>query len=118
MQSIMGALLTAGYASAATSEIADAPDSAKVTDSIQSQLTKSYSSAANAATQYPQNADQIIAGAREAFTQGQDWAYVVGIVFVLGGAALVYFLFPKPEEETELLASYHRQDAVGSPSIS
>jgi EmrB/QacA subfamily drug resistance transporter len=112
MQSIMGTLLTAGYASAFASEIASSPDSSKVTDSVQSQLTKSFSSAELTAQQYPQYANQIIAGAREAFIDGQDWAYLSGIIFVALGALVVFFLFPKPEQERELLASYHEMDTA------
>jgi hypothetical protein len=112
MQSIMGTLLTAGYASAFASEIASSPDSSKVTDSVQSQLTKSFSSAELTAQQYPQYANQIIAGAREAFIDGQDWAYLSGIIFVALGALVVFFLFPKPEQERELLASYQEMDTA------
>ena len=65
MQSVLGALLTAGYAAAVSSAIADSPESGEITDNVQSQLTKSFSSAANVAEQYPQYAQQIIAGAEE-----------------------------------------------------
>ena len=46
----------------------------------QSQLLRSYSSAEATAAQYPQYADQITTAAREAFTQGQNWAYLAGAV--------------------------------------
>src|SRR5262249_4501738 len=47
MQSILGAVLTAGYAAAASSEIANAPASvqSKLTDNVQAELEKSFSSA-------------------------------------------------------------------------
>ena len=45
MQSVLGALLIAGYASAFSSAIASSPDSDKVSASVQSELTKSFSSA-------------------------------------------------------------------------
>ena len=54
MQSIFGALLTAGYAAAASAAIASSPEQAKVTDNVQGELTKSFSSAADLAAQYPQ----------------------------------------------------------------
>ena len=63
MQSIFGALLTAGYAAAVASAIASAPDEQQITDSVQSQLTKSFSGAEAIAEQYPQYADAITAGA-------------------------------------------------------
>jgi len=67
MQSILGALLTAGYAAAA---------------------------------------------AKTSFLQGDQWAYTAGIVAILIGAAIVFFLFPKREEEERLLASYHADDTA------
>ncbi len=45
MQSIMGALLTAGYASAIATAIAGSPDQKLVTDQVQAELEKSFASA-------------------------------------------------------------------------
>ena len=33
---------------------------------------------------------------KQSFVDGQDWAYVAGIIAIVLGAALVFFLFPKP----------------------
>ena len=110
MQSILGALLTAGYAAAVATAIAAAPDKDKITDNVESQLTKSFTSAEEIAEQYPQYATQITAGAKESFLDGADWAYTAGIVAILVGAALVFFLFPKHDEEERLLAAYHAED--------
>jgi hypothetical protein len=117
MQSIMGALLTAGYAAAAAKAIAGSPSSSQVTASVQSELTKSYSSAADIARQYPQYSKQITQAARDSFVQGQDWAYVAGIVAVLLGGALVFLLFPRREAELEALAAYEAADAVGRACV-
>jgi MFS transporter, DHA2 family, multidrug resistance protein len=112
MQSIFGAVLTAGYAAAAGSLISSsgkdlAPDT-------QAELTKSFSSAADTASRYPQSTqDAIISGAKTAFLQGDQWAYTAGIVAVVLGAAIVFFLFPKRDDEQRLLAEYHTQDAAG-----
>ena len=35
-----------------------------------------------------------------------------GIVAILVGAALVFFLFPKRDEERRLLAQYHTEDTA------
>ncbi|MCP2636924.1 MFS transporter [Microbacterium sp. HD4P20] len=110
MQSILGALLTAGYASSVATLVAQSPDSDQVTSSVQSQLTKSFSSAANIAEQYPQYSDAIVQAAKESFEQGQQWAYLAGVVAVLLGAALVFWKFPKAQRERELLAEYHVED--------
>jgi MFS transporter, DHA2 family, multidrug resistance protein len=110
MQSIFGALLTAGYAAAFTAQIAASPDADQVTNSIQSQLTKSFSSAAAIAERYPQYSAQITEGARSSFLSGADWAYTAGIIATLIGAVIVFFLFPKRDRELQLLASYHAAD--------
>ena len=112
MQSILGALLTAGYAAAATAAIGASSDAKQVTDSVSAELTKSFASAESVGQQYPQYASQITAAARASFLQGDDWAYAAGIVAVLLGAMLVYFLFPKKEEEQALLSEYHVRDTV------
>ena len=110
MQSIFGAVLTAGYAAAATAAIATSGKD--VNDSVQNQLTKSFAGAESVAQQYPQYASQITAAAKKSFLQGDRWAYTAGIVAVLLGAALVAFLFPRKAEEEALLASYHAEDAA------
>jgi DHA2 family multidrug resistance protein-like MFS transporter len=112
MQSILGALLTAGYASAVSAAIANAPNQQQITDSVQAELTKSFASAADTAQQYPQYANQIIAGAKKSFLDGADWAYTAGIIAILLGAAVVYFLFPRKADEERLLAEYEAQDAA------
>jgi hypothetical protein len=111
MQSILGALLTAGYAAAATAAIASSPQQSHVTTNVQGELTKSFSSAAEAASQYPQYKSQIIAGAKTSFLQGDQWAYTAGIVAIMLGAALVFFMFPKREREQALLDQYGSEDA-------
>ena len=115
MQSIFGALLTAGYASAAGALIASSGKN--VTDTTQAELTKSFSSAANTASSYPPSVQEnIIAGARTAFLHGDQWAYSAGIVAILLGAVLVFFLFPRKQEEAELLERYHIEDAAPTRS--
>ena len=115
MQSILGALLTAGYATAAASAVRSAPHS--VSTSVESELTKSFSSAAAVAEQHPQYAQSIIEGARGAFLQGDAWAYVAGIVAIALGALLVATRFPDKQGEADLLAAYAKEDGP-SPSSS
>jgi protein-S-isoprenylcysteine O-methyltransferase Ste14 len=110
MQSIFGALLTAGYASAASAMIAQSGKN--VSDSVANELTKSFDGAQAVAAQHPQYSSQIVAAAKTAFLQGDQWAYLAGIVAVLVGAAIVWFCFPERERERDLLASYAREDAA------
>jgi hypothetical protein len=112
MQSLFGALLTAGYAHAVSALIATAPNKQQLTDGVQEQLTKSFASAADTAQQYPQHSQQIIAGARQSFIDGQRWAYFAGVVAIVIGAAIVRLWFPAKDEEQTLLAQYHEQDAT------
>jgi DHA2 family multidrug resistance protein-like MFS transporter len=115
MQSIFGALLTAGYAAAAGAAIA--ASGKNVNNQVQAELTKSFSSAADTAARYPTSVqDQIIAGAKAAFLQGDQWAYLAGIVAVLLGAALVFVKFPGRDQERQLLAEYRAQDS-GAPPV-
>ena len=113
MQSIFGALLTAGYAAAVSAEIAASDKN--ITDSTQAALTKSFDSAEAVAEQHPQYADAIIAGAKQAFLDGDDWAYSAGVVAIVLGAVLVFFMFPKHDDERRLLAEYHAQDTAAEP---
>ena len=84
---------------------------------VESEFTKSFSSAADTAARYPPSIqDNIIAGAKTAFLQGDQWAYTAGIVAVLLGAALVWFKFPKRDDEQRLLATYHAQDTGETPA--
>ncbi|MCG2623821.1 MFS transporter [Arthrobacter sp. I2-34] len=111
MQSILGALLTAGYASAFFATIAASPDADQVSANVQAELTKSFASAEVTAQQYPQYADQIIAAAKASFLAGDDWAYLAGLIAIVLGALLVFFMFPRRDVEQELLRRYHAEDA-------
>jgi MFS family permease len=112
MQSILGAVLTAGYASAIAGAVAGSPDASKVTDQVEGELTKSFSSAVDTAQRYPEYQDQIVAAATSSFLQGDDWAYLAGIIAIVIGALLVFFLFPSKEREEALLRRYHEEDTA------
>jgi DHA2 family multidrug resistance protein-like MFS transporter len=112
MQSIFGALLTAGYAAAFASAIGGAPSAEQqlITSNITAELEKSFSGAAEVAQQYPQYSTQIMAAAKYSFLVGDRWAYLAGIAAVLLGGALIFFKFPKKDEERKLFAGYSAED--------
>lgn len=112
MTSIFGALLTAGYAKAVADQLSNAPQ--QISNSVETTLQKSYSSATAFAGQYPQYSAQIISGAKTSFLAGDHWAYLAGIIAILFGAAIVFYKFPKMDEEKELLAQYHEEDSKQS----
>ena len=112
MQSIFGALLAAGFAASMAAAIATAPtaDQQAMTASVQSQLEMSYASAQDIAAEYPQYATQITTAAKESFLAGDDYAYIAGIIAVLLGATVVFFKYPKKEDEHKLEAQFHAED--------
>jgi hypothetical protein len=108
-KSLFGALLVVGYATAMAASLA-AANVTEAPSAVTSGLEISYAGAQSVATQYPQYAEQITAAARAAFLSGGQYAYIAGIIAVLAGAALVFFLFPKRDKERELIAQYHQED--------
>ena len=114
MQSIFGALLAVGFAAAMGAAIAASPDSAQVTASVTSQLEMSYASAETIAAQYPQYATQITAAAKTSFLAGDQYAYIAGIIAVLIGAVLIFFKYPKKDEEGKVLAAIHARGHGGT----
>lgn len=110
MQSILGALLTAGFATAVAKTIEASPNSNKVTTQVEGELTKSFSSAEAVAKQYPQYSEAIIKGARKSFVDGADWSYAAGIIAILVGGTIVFLRFPGVEDEKQLLARYREED--------
>jgi MFS family permease len=118
MQSIFGAILTAGYAAAATAAITSSGQD--VSASVQNQLTKSFAGAADIAKSFPASQQQaIIAAAKTSFLQGDQWAYAAGIIAVLLGGVVVFFFYPHKAQEKRLLEEYHSIDVsepVAAPS--
>ena len=110
MQSILGALLTAGYADAFSSAIANDPNGKHISQDVQSELTKSFASAEQVAQQHSQYSDQIVAAAKSSFLRGDDWAYAAGLIAVVIGFVLVFFCFPRHDKERQLLQEYHAED--------
>jgi hypothetical protein len=78
---------------------------------VRNQLEKSFSGASQVAERYPRYAEEITHAARGSFLSGSDWAYAAGILSILLGASLVFFLFPGRDREKELLAGYAAEDS-------
>jgi DHA2 family multidrug resistance protein-like MFS transporter len=118
MTSIFGAFLAAGYAAAFASAIAGTPASEQqlISISIETELLKSYSGAAGVAMQSPEYATKIMAAAKTSFLAGDHWAYIAGIIAILVGGALVFFKFPRKDEEIMMLAKFHAEDTGNNVS--
>jgi DHA2 family multidrug resistance protein-like MFS transporter len=107
--SFFGALLAIGYASAMAASLAASNDPG-APSAVTGGLEMSYAGAQSVAAQYPQYAEQITAAAKTAFLAGDQYAYIAGILAVLIGGVLVFFVFPKKDKERELTAEYRIQD--------
>lgn len=116
MTSIMGAVLTAGYAAAIASQVAASPQRGQVTSQTESTLQKSFSNAEAIASQYPHYQQQIFAAAKKSFLDGANWAYAVGIIAAVLGMLLVIRVFPAREREHELMAAYAAEDEAEQPA--
>ena len=80
-----------------------------VTDSTQSQLQLSFASADDLASNIPPSTP-IRSVARPVVVPGRGpWAYFAGIVAVLIGISLVFFVFPRKDAEEALRAEYHAE---------
>jgi EmrB/QacA subfamily drug resistance transporter len=112
MTSIFGVLLTAGYSRSFSNLIGGLPTSQQeeISSNVVATLLKSFSSAADIAQAHPQYQTQIIEAAKSSFLAGTDWAHIAGIIAILIGAGIIYFKFPKKEEEKELHQQYHADD--------
>lgn len=115
MQAVLGAILTASYAKSFGGLITGAPAATQqeITDSIRTQLMRSFSSAENVATTYPNYASEVTEAARTAFVDGANWAYAAALVAIGGGVVLVAVLFPRRSREVQLLQSYAAADPDG-----
>jgi len=111
MQSVFGALLTAGYAAAVASAVASAPNKSQITSGVQAELEKSFSSAgavpavpAVTQSRSRRRPKLVLAGCqlgvrrRHHRDRRRHWSSF-------------FFLFPKKHEEQHLLEEYEAADA-------
>ena len=112
MQSVFGALLTAGYAAAAAAAIAAAPNNQAITDSVRTSSRSRSRARRPSRSSTRSTPSQITAAAKQSFLDGDQWAYTAGIVAVLLGALLVFFMFPSRDEEHDCSPRYHAEDVA------
>lgn len=116
MQSLLGAILGAGYAASISQAIAGAPTSvaSQITSETADLLKKSFGSAEDIATKYPQYSQAIVDAAKQSFLEGAQWAYASGIIVMLIGVIVTWFFFPRRDRELELYSSYGTEGRTGS----
>lgn len=116
MQSMLGAILGASYASSIATQITSAPAAtqALITSDVSSTLKKSFGSAEDLASQYPDYAQQIVEAAKLSFLTGSDVAYAAGIITMAVGMVIVLVFFPRKERENQMYAEYAKQSSTVS----
>ena len=114
MQSLLGAILTATYASDLAKTARVTPD---LSNNVAATIERSYASAAAVAQQYPAHAPQIISAARSSFLTGSNWAYLAGCVAIVVGGVVVGVYFPRKDDEARLLDEYAEADATADAVV-
>ena len=114
MQSMLGAILGASYASSIAAQITSAPAAtqALITSDVSSTLKKSFGSAEDLASQYPDYTQQIVDAAKLSFLNGSDVAYAAGIITMAVGMVIVLVFFPRKERENQMYAEYAKQSST------
>jgi DHA2 family multidrug resistance protein-like MFS transporter len=107
-QAILGTLLTIAYAHYFTRAFAQLPagEANKLGTSAAAEISSSFAGARHIADTLPgAHADQLVAAARDAFTQGKTLAISFALLAALVGVALVLWKYPRHEaEQVELSA--------------
>lgn len=111
-QTILGTILTIGYAAAFSARVQQSPEAQTVSADTQAALSASFSSAADVAAQYPNYANAIFEAARQSFLDGAGWAYTIGAACVLAGGLLVFVLFPRRTQADAMFATYVAEDSA------
>lgn len=111
MQSILGAILAAGFAASFRHQLVEAGAASKISDSVTSALQASYASALHVADQYPKYKTQIMDAATQSLVTGAWAAYLVGAIAIVAGTIVVAVFLPSHDKERALISQYASEDA-------
>ena len=116
MQSILGALLTAGYSAAVAER--DRGVAEQQPDQRQDRgAARAVVCGCGEHRQGGTSVRQSDPGRREVIVRRRRrWAYLAGIVAALLGFVVVFFFYPKKHDEQRLLAEYAEEDTAPRPS--
>ena len=108
MQSLLGTILTAGYAVSIANQAAAAKQ--PVPTNVVAEIQRSFTGAEIIAKQYPTHANQIIEAAKSSFMDGSPWAYAAGLIAIVVGAIVVAIFFPGKTAEQSQFKQYQSED--------
>lgn len=112
MQAVMGTVLAVVYAGYFQNAFADLPpqEAANLSDQAAEQMVSSYQGAEQVAATYPQlSAEEVIAAANEAFTEGKSVAYVLALTLTVIAFLLVWWKYPRHPQERAFFAEMERK---------
>ena len=107
-QAILGTLLTIAYAQYFTRAFAKLPaaQAQKLGQSAAAEISSSFAGARHIAETLPgADADQLVAAARDAFTDGKTLAISFALLAALIGVALVLWKYPRHQAEQDELSA-------------
>lgn len=114
MQAIMGTLLAVVYANYFQRAFSNLPpaQAANLSDEAAAQIVGSYQGAEEVAKSFPQaSAEQLISAADKAFTEGKSVAYVLALVMTLFAFVLVWWKYPRRDDERAFFAHMEAQES-------
>jgi DNA-directed RNA polymerase subunit F len=112
-QAILGTLLTIAYVGYFTRAFAKLPaeQAQKLGQSAAAEISSSFAGARHVAETLPgADADQLVAAARDAFTQGKTLAISCALAAALIGVALVLWKYPRHQAEQDELSAMAAQN--------
>lgn len=111
LQSLLGAVLAAGFSSYTEKIISSSPNASLITGDIDQALRSSFTSAQSIAERYPQYSDAIFQAAKESMVAGSLSAYIVGGIAVIAGILIAWFGIPSRRDEQAMLEEYAAADS-------
>ncbi len=119
MQAVMGTLLVVRYSKDITDAFNAAPaaEQSELSNQAVTLMTESFTGAEQVAQSVdPQYAASLIEAAKQAFTDGANVAYASALVAVAIGLVIIVALYPRKQEEEQILAQYAETDTVPAPA--
>ncbi|MGI9197940.1 MAG: MFS transporter [Candidatus Nanopelagicales bacterium] len=115
MQSVMGSLLVVRYSKDITEAFNAAPanQQSSLSDQAITLMTQSFTGAQEVAQTVPaQYSTALLQAAKQAFTEGANVAYASALLAVVVGLVIIVALYPRKENETQILAEYAQEQAA------
>ena len=119
MQAVMGTLLVVRYSKDITDAFNAAPaaEQSELSNQAVTLMTESFTGAEQVAQSVdPQYSASLIEAAKQAFTDGANVAYASALVAVAIGLVIIVALYPRKQEEEQILAQYAETDTVPAPA--